>query len=477
MEHSDEIGADTPAGGVENSNAADNNPIPCATASPQPWPNTAIERQIARVNYRKKAYRRAPEQTAPPRPNNSNTDHRKFHPAALASGLIVLLLIAAGMVFIVTDRDRLVQNAVGNFFQPVKQTVSAPNTSQTTTLPPVNENKIAAAANPNAISVPIADISLRSRPEFLEQLVQVYRVQLASNPNDAQALSALAQLQQRSLSELQTIIAEGDGETAKNSMAIAARIFPELSNNTRYMYLVTRMDYIKRQPKDEPAAKTESTVPQPATTTKTTTAVTPAPPETVVGANASQKTTAPQQTIAVAAIPVQSIPAATRSESAIPIPKPINPKESASSTKSASSTTDSATATTAKKSETAASLKPEIRAVSATPGTMVDGRFVPSNGGNTFMVEISYRNFERAFVGKAEATLVTLLGAPDDPIVLAEVPVVITADRGTTSFVMETNAVEGYAGGKFQLNFILNDEFLTSRTLRISMPRRSAVAN
>ena len=88
------------------------------------------------------------------------------------------------------------------------------------------------------------------------------------------------------------------------------------------------------------------------------------------------------------------------------------------------------------------------------------------------MVEISYRNFDRAFIGEAKATLMTLLGSPDDPLVLAEVPVVITAERGTKNFLMETNSVQGYVGGKLRLNFILNDEFLTSRTVRLSRPAR-----
>jgi len=51
------------------------------------------------------------------------------------------------------------------------------------------------------------------------------------------------------------------------------------------------------------------------------------------------------------------------------------------------------------------------------------------------------------------------------------VPTIITADRGTKSFLMETKDVHGYAGGKFQLEFLLNGEFLTSRNVRLSKPR------
>jgi hypothetical protein len=108
--------------------------------------------------------------------------------------------------------------------------------------------------------------------------------------------------------------------------------------------------------------------------------------------------------------------------------------------------------------------------VTVTPGTMAGGQFVPRDNGNAFLVEISYRNFDKAFDANDEATLITRLGVPGDSEVLAEVSVDISGDRGTKSFVMETLA-RGSIGGKLQLNFILNDEFLTSRAVRLSVPR------
>lgn len=272
---------------------------------------------------------------------------------------------------------------------------STPSESPTSSgAAPVGATNTGPVSATNSISIPTADISLRDRPELLEQLVAIYRAQLAADPNNTSAQTALAQLQEHSLAELQTIVLAGDDAAAVKLLEIVARLFPEAADNARYKYLAARADRQHRQKNNE-------------TTTQ----------------------------------------------------------------KKAASSQTNAASNTAKTSENSASLKPEIRSVSITPGTMVSNRFVPSDGGNVFMVEVSYRNFDRAFVGEAQATLVTRLGAPGDSMVLAEAPVVITADRGTKNFLIETTSVRGYAGGKLQLNFILNDEFLTSRTVRLSMPR------
>ncbi len=108
-------------------------------------------------------------------------------------------------------------------------------------------------AAPDALSVPVADISLRNRPELLEQLVQVYRAQLAAAPNDATALAALNQLQQRSLSELEAIIRSEDDASAVRSLAIVARLFPEVNHSARCKYLTVRMNRIPRETAPAPA--------------------------------------------------------------------------------------------------------------------------------------------------------------------------------------------------------------------------------
>jgi len=100
---------------------------------------------------------------------------------------------------------------------------------------------------------------------------------------------------------------------------------------------------------------------------------------------------------------------------------------------------------------------------------MEGSRFVPAEGGNVFMVKISYRNFDNSNYDDGEAELVTLLGAAGDSRVLAEVPVAVFGDRGTKSFAIET-FLPGYSGEPYKLNFILNGRFVASRTVRLSMP-------
>jgi hypothetical protein len=292
--------------------------------------------------------------------------------------------------------------------------------------------KIIDAAAPDAIEIPIADVSLQNRPEFLEQLVQIYRSRLANNPSDVAALGALSQLQERSLSDLENIIGQGDDAMIVKSLATLSRIFPELADNTRYKYLVARIDYAQRGQKTETAAQAAS------------------------AAHAEQSATA--------TAPVADSAAAATNSSSKNISAALSPAKTA---------TPAISAATAKKADAnPVSTKPEIRSVSITPGTMVNDHFVPGDGGNVFMVELSYRNFAKAFIEQTDATLVTRLGVPGDPMVLAEAPVTISADRGTKNFLIETTSLQGYAGGKFKLNFILNDEFLTSRTVTLSLPRQ-----
>lgn len=403
---------------------------------------SAIERQIAATS----PLGHNPQTYGPPTRNRrKKVDRRKTRRFGLGGFLILLWLVAVGLIVIFTDFGRMMEkksdaspvaqkmpetqkteiNDTQLLASPSSSTQSSiTQSSSTTQSTPNNSAQIAApnkiaetstSASPaDAISIPVADISLRNNPALVEQLVQVYRSRLVADPHDATTQTALELLQERSLSDIQTLIAQGDIATADKSLEIFSRLFPELTDNVRYKYLLARIDYMRRQTKDESVIKPE--------------------PAAAVAKTEVLKTAAPR-TAAVA-------PAAS--------PPPVAGK---------------------KASESVSSSKPEIRSVSIMPGTMVEGHFVPSDGGNVFMVELSYSNFAKAFVEQNEATLVTLLGEPDDSLVLAEVPVTISADRGTKSFAIETNNVQGYAGGKFQLNFMLNDEFLTSRTLRLSRPR------
>jgi len=405
---------------------------PSETTSSGP---TAIERQLAADAAR--AYRRqthiAANRTNDRHVLDYNTYRRKASRFDSATFLVLFLLIAAGIAIVIawqfTDLGRVPHKAndtlshsqiapaadVPTHSSPAANSlpVSAAPTDTSTDAP----KNIAETSAGGAISIPMADASLRDRPELLEQVVQVYKSQLERDPNDAAARTALNQLQAQSLSELEAIIANADEATAVKSLEIVARLFPELADSVRYKYLVARSDYIHRPQKAESIVKPESTPTVPST-------------------------------------PTPSTPVTT----AIPSQKTVSP--------AANSSTDVAKKTT----ESASSSKPEIRTVTVTPGTMAGGQFVPRDNGNAFLVEISYRNFDKAFDANDEATLIARLGVPGDSEVLAEVPVDISGDRGTKSFVMETLA-RGSIGGKLQLNFILNDEFLTSRAVRLSVPR------
>lgn len=396
-----------------------------ASASARP---SAIERQLAAVSgldHGNPTHREAADMTYRHIVDYNTHRHPPRH-FGLMHFLVLLMFIAVALALVFTDLGRPLQKAIGalpvNYFaaptagkvvrdnsasttnsalaagsssasvvqapanslqtpENSVQTPTAPSTATPTTPAQTTASTtVAKASTPDAVSIPVADVSLRYRPELLEQLVQIYQSQLIDDPNNTTAREALAQLQERSLTELQTIVQESDKVTATKSLEIVARLFPQAAESARSKYA------------------------------------------------------------AATALPEIKAPAVT------------------APAKIASSSAD------------APSSKPEIRSVSITPGTLKDNRFVPGDGGNVFMVEISYRNFDKAFEENNEATLVALLGAPGDSLVLAEVPVTISADRGTKSFAMETTNVQGYAGGKFHLNFLLNDEFLTSRTVRLSRP-------
>jgi hypothetical protein len=421
MEHPDsketgeENGASAVGDNAERPTSSSNSGIPS-----DPWPNTAIERQIASTStfgYRKRSYQEAPGRGAGRHKMVYSTDRRKSR-LGLAIFLAFLLLVAAGLAWLFTNLGRPLQGAVSVVPSTVEQAAAPHNPPPVNAVQATAPKKVAEVATSGTsgeLSIPIADASLRSRPELLEQLVQVYRSKLASDPNDATAQTALNQLRERSLAELETIIAEGDDSAAGSSLQIVSRLFPELAENSRYKYLTVRMDYIHRQATDELAAKSEQS------------AAAPAPEKT------------------------------------------ISPEKTASSEKAVSPPIDSSMTVAKKAVEKTQPLKPEIRAVSITPGNMVENRFVPSEGGNALMVEISYRNFEKTFEDSSEVTLVTRLGIPGDATVLAEVPVVISGDRGTKSFLMDT-LMSGNTDKKYQLNFLLDGKFFASRMVRVSIP-------
>jgi hypothetical protein len=306
----------------------------------------------------------------------------------------------------------------------------------------ISQTDISADASSTALSIPAAEVSLRNRPELLKQLVQIYRSQLTDDPNNSTARTALDQLQEQSLTELQAIVLEGDEATAIKTLEVFSRLFPEAADNARYKYLVARTDHFARQIKEEPVAKPKP-LSFPAGNPSAINALATNASAINSSATGSLRTTSPTTIAPTTAAPEKNISSAIK-------PSTTGDKEAAAN---------------------AASTKPEIRALSMTPGTMVGDSFVPGDEGNFFMVEISYRNFSRVSEDANEPMLIARLGIPEDSSVLAEVPVEILGDRGKKSFVI-ANMMPGNIGGKYRLNFILNGEFLASSRMRVSMPEQ-----
>lgn len=453
--------ADEKAGGVSADAPAENAESPTETSGENTVTRpTAIERQAAAAASRS-GYGHPTHQEAAGRPiewhePNLYADRRRPPPPS-RSGLVsflLLLLAAAGVALIyTTDLGRPVQRAVSAALEAVEQTVARHNppsvipspvpspetplpvTPSSNTPPPAvasrtgdvsqtaaTEQKAAPKATPEmatpgAVSVPIADVSPQTRPELLEQLAQVYKSKLAVDPNDLEALAALDRLQERSLTELETMVAAGDHSTTARSLEVISRVFPEVVDTARYKYLAARANYIPSKRKAESAAK-----PQLAAPSTTTVAPVVAPP---IASTIEPATTAPMP-----------------SDSSAEIAK--KPAKNVS--------------------------KPTIHVVSMTPGAMVENQFSPRHDGNVFKVQISYRNFEN-IQNLSEATLVARLGIPGDPMVLGEAPVELLGGRGTKSFLMESLR-PGNIGERYKLNFLLNDEYFASSTVRLSMPEQ-----
>lgn len=389
-----------------------------ADNSDAPARPSAIERQMAavsRIGYDNHIHLEAADRYFHPKRRR----RRRF---GLVSFLVVFVFVAGGVAIMYIGIGRPPQNNASAPLQAGGQTAVLPNAPPANASRTIAPKEAADIAIPAAISIPIADVSLRNRPELLEQLVQVYRSQLVANPTDSAALAALNRLQKQSLSELEIIVSTADAATSAKSLEIASRLFPELTDNPRYKSLIARSDQTQREAKPESLAE-----PQPSTLS----------PTAVSSASLSPVTNAP-----VTNTPVKN--GSASSDSAVEI---------------------------AKKSEAnVSSQKPQIRVVSVTPGTMIEQRFVPGDEGTAFMVEISYRNFKNSD-DQSEGALVALLGTPGDPTVLGEVPVDISGDRGTKSFLMET-LIPGNTGEKYRLNFTLNGKFLASSTVRLSVPKQ-----
>ncbi|MDB6061798.1 MAG: hypothetical protein JWM78_1901 [Verrucomicrobiaceae bacterium] len=450
---------------------------------------SAIERQIAasRGDYGSPPQRETMDRPSGRSKTSLSSKRRRHLPFGLISFLVLVLIVTTGVAFVFTTKSgRALPNGLSTVLTWVEQKVAAPaipNTS-TSTPPavaalPVAPQEVPATESPAAVSVPIADISLSDRPELLEQLVQVYRSKLAANPTDAAALAALNRLQEQSLSQLETIMAGEPDPASFRALGIVSRLFPWLADNPRYKSLLARSGQIQREAQREPQGEEPSTAPvtqQPLAGESLAKAPVIESPPAALASPQQQSQPQPQPATpsptAIAAPPVATQPVTNLSSpvAALPRAASIPPQAVVSSPRTVSLPANAAAEIAKKPAAPAAPPKPQIRVASVTPGTMIDQRFVASNPGKAFLVEINYRDFKSAD-DDAEVALVALIGTPGDPSALAEVPVDISGDRGTKSFVMET-LIPGNTGETYRLNFMLNGEFLTSATVRLSAPKQ-----
>lgn len=262
----------------------------------------------------------------------------------------------------------------------------------------------------NAIAVPISDVSLRVRPELLQQLVAVYRLRLVADPKNSVATATLSRMREHSLAELDVISATESAPLATDSLRLAVKLFPELANDSRYRSIAARIKTSENnKARSQPPAAAEPAV----VTQQPAPATTPALP------------TQPAQPLTPASISTTQPPAAV------------------------------------------ATRKPQVRVISMTPGIIRKDRFIPANGGNVFRLNIGFRHRDNPLVNQPDAGLVAQLSENGSSKVLGEAPVEIAGSSGEKSFLINTSE-KGKMGKFYKLNFIIDGQVLPSHTVQLS---------
>lgn len=434
---------------------------------------SAIDRQRAAVAAALRAERRPQPQESQPRvrfTDDYEDDEERRFPTGIVA-MSALLLAVGGALFSPELRQSLqdrYQAAVhsGQDFVASSQTpdtaarVAAPApapaanarravepaeperaTLQSTSASPPEKVAPVETPQPVALSIPLENISMRDGPELFEQLVGIYRTQVASDPANMAARDALGRLRDKSLAELDAAIVQSDAAGAVTSLETVSRLFPELTQSPRYQSQAAAVNKMQRDTAREnpaPAAGTENKV--------ANTNAAPAP-----------------AAVAPAAAPATPVPANTdAANTAAANPPAVNPPAvNQRDTPPVASDAE-------KPREKAVPMKPDVRILAATPGRVEAGRFIPAQGGKTFLLVLNYRNFADR-LQQSDAELEIRLGNTGDRQVLAEATVEVDGDRGTTSIPMET-FVQGYAGEAYKLNFFLDGQFLAARTIRLAAP-------
>lgn len=423
-----------------------------ASASP-----TAIERQIAYVAAALNAERRIKVENDRPRlrfTNEEDIDEPRFPLWMIVGGALLLaggsaLLLPSVRGSMEDSYHAAVQRGRGLMtpstvavvapaknIDAVAETKAAQERPDLIASPPASTPPAASAKAPEkvtpvetpqpvALSIPIENISMRDGPELFEQLVGIYRSQLAADPANTTARDALGRLRDKSLAELDAVISQADAPVALTSLGMVSRLFPELTESPRYQSLAASVNKMQLDVARQ----------QPAAINSEAAAATPQP------------------------VAAATMPAAPANPPAVPASAQPSVKQAARESE--------------KPVERAVSSKPDVRILAATPGRLEAGRFIPAEGGKVFLLVINYRNF-MSRNQEGDAQLEIRLGNTGDRQVLSEATVEIDGDRGTTSIPMET-FVQGYAGEAYKLNFFLGGEFMGSRTIRLAGPSLSAV--
>ena len=416
-----------------------------------------------------------------------------------------VLLIAAGVLSIISifhavKNETAPQAALAKITKPLQKSLATGASSEKDAV--------------DSITVPISDVGLRAQPELLQQVVAVYRLRLATDPNNSVATAALSRIREHSLAELAAISTTESAPRATDSLRLVVKLFPELAQEPRYRSIAARINtnantmarsqlpavaeptvatqqltpaakpapnvapqqptpavtaaptIAAQQPKlaTTPTPTIVAQQPKPATTpTPTVATQQPQPvttPTPAVAAQQSKPATSPTPTVATAT--QQSRPATT-SALITQLFQPLTPAPQAAQppTPASNSTTQSPVAV--------ATRKPQVRVMSLTSGIIQKDRFIPTKGGNVFRLNIGYRHRDNPLVNQPGAGLVAQLSESGSSKSLGEVPVEIDSSSGEKSLLIGTFA-KGKSDKFYTLNFVIDGYELPSHRVQLTQP-------
>ncbi|EEF23435.1 conserved hypothetical protein [Ricinus communis] len=219
----------------------------------------------------------------------------------------------------------------------------------------------------------------------------------------------LSRIREHSLAELDVMSSKGKAPFVAEAVTLAANLFPELANNSRYRSIAARIN----AGESNMAQSHRSAITESATLTRQPAPAMPHPSQQAV------------QPLTPASIP------ATQPSAAV------------------------------------ASRKPQVRVISMTPGIIRKDRFVPTVGGNIFRLNIGYRHRDNPLIDQPGSGLVAQLSENGSSKILAEVAVEIDGSSGEKSFLIGTFK-KSRMDRFYKLGFIVDGYVLPSHTVLLS---------